>query len=190
MKVNYNKGYKMGKYIELNQTNMDENVKEGVALVDFWAPWCGPCRMLAPAIDQLAEEFEGKEKICKVNSLFAEEKELKKALYTAKAELHLLTKATIEQLTDAQVYELLERKWISSFLTELYKLPDVLINQLTTHVQALADKYATTYAHVVAEIQQTESSLTALMDELTGNEFDLKGLNEFKTLLQGEGDEK
>ncbi len=135
-----------------------------------------------------ADSYE--DKICKVNKLFTEEKELKKAFALAKIALHELTKETIEQLTDAQVYELLERKWISSFLTELYKLPAVLINQLTTHVQALADKYATTYAHVVAEIQKTESSLTALMDELMGNEFDLKGLNEFKTLLQGEEDEK
>ena len=47
---------------------MEETIKEGVVLVDFWAPWCGPCRMLAPAIDQLAEEFEGKAKICKVNT--------------------------------------------------------------------------------------------------------------------------
>ena len=58
----------MGKYIELNQTNMEETIKEGVVLVDFWAPWCGPCRMIAPAIDQLAQEFEGKAKICKVNT--------------------------------------------------------------------------------------------------------------------------
>ena len=58
----------MGKYIELNQTNMEETIKEGVVLVDFWAPWCGPCRMLAPAIDQLAQECEGKAKICKVNT--------------------------------------------------------------------------------------------------------------------------
>ena len=58
----------MGKYIELNQNSMEETINEGVSLVDFWAPWCGPCRMIAPVIDQLAIEFEGKAKICKVNT--------------------------------------------------------------------------------------------------------------------------
>ena len=58
----------MGKYIDLNKNNIKENIEEGVALVDFWASWCGPCRMIAPAIDQLAEEFENKAKICKVNT--------------------------------------------------------------------------------------------------------------------------
>ena len=58
----------MASYIELTQQNFDETIKDGVVMVDFWAPWCGPCRMIAPVIDKLAESYEGKAKICKVNT--------------------------------------------------------------------------------------------------------------------------
>lgn len=63
----------MSKYIELTLENYKENTQSGIALVDFWAPWCGPCRMISPVIDQLADEYEGKAKICKVNTEEQEE---------------------------------------------------------------------------------------------------------------------
>ena len=58
----------MGKYIELTGADYKATIAEGVSVVDFWAPWCGPCRMIAPIIEELAEDFDGKAKICKVNT--------------------------------------------------------------------------------------------------------------------------
>ncbi len=53
----------------LNDSNFQKEVIESdlPCMVDFWAPWCGPCRMLAPVVEQVAKENAGKIKVCKLN---------------------------------------------------------------------------------------------------------------------------
>ena len=54
---------------ELTDAKFDQDMadNEGLTVVDFWAPWCGPCRMVAPVIEELAEEMEGQVRFAKVN---------------------------------------------------------------------------------------------------------------------------
>ena len=47
--------------------NFDDETSKGVVLVDFWAEWCGPCRRLAPTVDALASEFDGRATVAKLN---------------------------------------------------------------------------------------------------------------------------
>ncbi|MCL2392074.1 MAG: thioredoxin [Oscillospiraceae bacterium] len=53
--------------IKLNAENFDETISSGKILVDFWAEWCGPCKMLAPIIEELAKDAEGYAKIAKLD---------------------------------------------------------------------------------------------------------------------------
>ena len=55
--------------VNLTSANFENEIinSKVPALVDFWAPWCGPCLMIAPYIEQLAKEYTGKLKVCKVN---------------------------------------------------------------------------------------------------------------------------
>ena len=53
---------------KLTDDNFKEGVSQGVVLVDFYADWCGPCRMLAPVIDELAQEMSGKLTVAKVDT--------------------------------------------------------------------------------------------------------------------------
>ena len=51
----------------LTTANFEESTAKGIVLLDFWATWCGPCKMLTPVIDQLAEDYEGRALVAKVN---------------------------------------------------------------------------------------------------------------------------
>lgn len=57
----------MSNLIEFTDDNFTEETQSGLVLVDFWAPWCGPCRVVGPIIEELAQEYEGKVKVGKLN---------------------------------------------------------------------------------------------------------------------------
>jgi thioredoxin 1 len=59
----------MAAVMEVNDESFAEEVEqiEGLAMVDFWAAWCGPCRIVSPIVDELAREYEGKVKVAKVD---------------------------------------------------------------------------------------------------------------------------
>ncbi|PLW93099.1 MAG: thioredoxin, partial [Marinilabiliales bacterium] len=53
--------------IHLNDSNFKTHIRNGIVIVDFWAEWCQPCKMMVPVLNQIAEEEKGNVKVCKLN---------------------------------------------------------------------------------------------------------------------------
>lgn len=129
-------------------------------------------------------------KIKRANTLIEKEKKLKKEVKEKTWALHLLTKETIEGLSDANVLMLLDLKWIQPLCRSLAALPLGVINDLVAKTRILAEKYAVTYVDLESQIKESERSLSALIDDLEGSEFDMLGLREFQKLLGANDDGK
>lgn len=122
----------------------------------------------------------------KVDALFTEEKALKKQVKDDSSKLHLLTKKTIEELSDEEAMELIKLKWIAPLVKSIAGLPNAVVSEFVAKLEALCRKYETTFAEVEQQIADTEHALVGLLGTLTGNEFDMRGIAELKSLLGGE----
>jgi type I restriction enzyme M protein len=138
------------------------------------------CRTLSAETDN-----ETDKKLLSTSKLFSEHKELKSKVNREKYDLENLTAKTIENLKDSEVLELLELKWVKTLVAAINDLPQTVIAELVTKTEAISKKYAVTYAEVATQTRETEKSLSGMISELTGSEFDLKGLAEFQALLKG-----
>ena len=113
-------------------------------------------------------------------------KSLKKEAKVQESALEDKTREAIEALTDEQVYELFEAKWVTPLMGDLNALPQASIDRLIKKVNALEEKYKDTYADVAEQISDAERELDAMLGQLVGDGFDMLGIAELRKLLGGE----
>lgn len=131
------------------------------------------------------EEGSVDEILVQVNVLINKEKELKKQVKELNIELNKKAIAKIENLTEEEQVELLKLKWIAPILVGIENIPGTVISSLTSKVTKLSKKYEETMVDLSDKIESSEKELCAMLDDLTGDEFDIEGLQEFKKLLGG-----
>ena len=134
--------------------------------------------------DLTDEEIEEKQQL--LAEATKRQKSLKKAVKERTEALEDATRTLVESLTDEQVYELLERKWVDPLMDELMGLPQQSIDRLVKKIEALQEKYQDTYADVAGQISDAERELNEMLGQLIGDEFDMLGIAELRKLLGGE----
>lgn len=135
-------------------------------------------------IDFDEDSFEFK--ILRVYELINQEKELKDALKQKLGELETKTTDFIESISDEDAKSILEMKWITPLVNQIFAAPFALIGEYGAQIDTLSVKYATTADDVENQIRGAEKHLCELLCDLTGDEFDMVGIAGLKKLLGGE----
>lgn len=129
--------------------------------------------------DEVAQKQE------ELAALQKRQKALKKSVKEARGALELASAEAMKGLSDAQVHELLERKWIDPLVEALEELPRKAVDELVGKIEGLKGKYSDTYADVARQISETERELDEMLGRLVGSEFDMLGIAELRQLLGG-----
>lgn len=138
----------------------------------------------------IPEAEEGEEEIQLTDEQKKQQKKLSDDAKAIRKEIAKLTKELeektikkIEGLTDSEINALLEEKWILPLCTSLNEMPQKVVEDFISSLTKMTEKYSETLSSIGNEIKQTQKELFELMDELTGNEFDMKGLENLKGIL-------
>lgn len=134
----------------------------------------------------LPEQGSVDEIVYQASDLLNNEKDLKKALKGLTIKLHNDTKAHIEAMSIEDAKKLLSVKWIDPIINDITHLPASIVSALTNKINTLTKKYSVTLLEVKTQIDETEKAFADMIDDLEGNEFDMKGLKELQKLLKGE----
>lgn len=147
-------------------------------------------KLVKTALKNSDLESETKNKLKSYQSLVNEKKTLNKEIKKESESLEINSKETIENLSDDEVNYMLVKKWIDPLMDLLQKIPMNIINELIKTLENLSKKYEVTFEDIENEINQTEKELISMIDDLVGNEFDMLGLQELKSLLGGSTHER
>ncbi len=121
--------------------------------------------------------------IIKINETNEKISKAKKKQKTIKASLDNETEKKIKSLTDEEIHNLLTQKCINPICNDINGIASALISSLENQIASLATKYDTTYTDLEDGIRDAEVSLSSMLEDLTGNDFDMRGLAQFKNLL-------
>ncbi|MGX2949904.1 type I restriction-modification system subunit M [Ursidibacter sp. B-7004-1] len=130
------------------------------------------------------EEGSLESQLLTVQALLDEEKTLKAQIKTDSAKLHSDTKTAIENLSDDEAMDLLRQKWLTPLNQAMHRLPEALLAKFSQKLTALCDKYADTYQDISVRKQHSADQLAQMMNELTGDEFDLQGIKAWQAVLK------
>lgn len=125
-------------------------------------------------------------KVIEANNLFEEQKKLTKDIKNLNNNIEIEAQKKIENLNYEDICILLNKKWIDPIINGLDKMINDIVIEFAKSIEKLSTKYEQTLKDIDNEISKTEKKLTSMMDELTGSEYDMKGLEDFKSLICGD----
>lgn len=128
-------------------------------------------------------------RLLEVDKMIKDKSLLTKEIKSLKTSLMNKTKEKIESLTYEECLTIFKFKWIKPILDSINKMTELLIENIIQKISLLSKKYDNTMIDISNNIKEAEKELSTMIDDLEGNEFDIKGLSELQKLLNGDENE-